>query len=103
MQWVIAVVAFAILLVALPPILVRAKASSRRKGRVAGATLAIGLAFAAVFDPAKSAAIENIQKRSETGDTECEGPDSGPDEPTHNGSWAHQGPKEWPVERRPVH
>jgi len=35
---------------------------------MAGAAFAIGLAFGAIFDPAKSAAIENIQKKKEIGD-----------------------------------
>jgi hypothetical protein len=49
---------------------VASKKSARGKGRLAGATFAIGLAFGAIFDPAKSAAIENIQKKKDIGDEE---------------------------------
>jgi hypothetical protein len=69
-NWIVALCAATLLLVLLPWAIIASKRSARGKGRVAGATLAIGLIFGALFDPAKSAAIENIQKKKETGDHE---------------------------------
>jgi len=46
--------------------------SARGKRGLGGATLALGIAFAFIFDPPKAAAIENIQKNEE-GDEEGEG------------------------------
>ena len=70
MQWIIALLlglAFALLL---PPTIVAAKKSLRGKGRLAGAVVIIGLAFGGLFDPARAAAIETIQKKKELEDTE---------------------------------
>ena len=72
MKWIIAATLAVGLLIALPWAIMASKRSARGKGRLAGAAFAIGLAFGAIFDPAKSAAIENIQKKKETGD-EAEG------------------------------
>ena len=72
MRWIIAAVLTASLLIALPWAIAASKRSARGKGRLGGAAFAIGLAFGAIFDPAKSAAIENIQKKKEIGD-EAEG------------------------------
>jgi len=71
-KWIIAATLAVGLLIALPWAIMASKRSARGKGRLAGAAFAIGLAFGAIFDPAKSAAIENIQKKKETGD-EAEG------------------------------
>ena len=68
MKWIIALVVAAGLTIALPWAITASKRSARGKGRLAGAAFAIGLAFGAMFDPAKSAAIENIQKEKEIGD-----------------------------------
>jgi len=70
MQWIIALLlglAFALLL---PPTIVAAKKSLRGKVRLAGAVVIIGLAFGGLFDPARAAAIETIQKKKELEDTE---------------------------------
>ena len=42
----------------------------RKSGRMAGAALAIGLAFSAILDPARAAAIEHIKKKQEIGEEE---------------------------------
>jgi len=71
MRWIIACLTGIFLLFFLLPWAISAsKKSARGKGRLAGATFAIGLAFGAIFDPAKSAAIENIRKKEEVGDQE---------------------------------
>jgi len=81
MKWIIAAALAICLTIALPWAIATSKRSARGKGRLAGATFAIGLAFGAIFDPAKSAAIENIQKKEEIGDEEdgVAGPPPGPD------------------------
>jgi len=68
MKWIIALAIAICLSIMLPWAIVASKKSGRGKGRLAGATFAIGLAFGAIFDPAKSAAIENIQKKKDIGD-----------------------------------
>lgn len=86
MKWIAAPAVAAALLLLLPWAITASKRSARGKGRLAGVTFAIGLAFGAIFDPAKSAAIENIQKKKEIGDEEdgVAGPPTAPDatEPT---------------------
>jgi len=68
MKWVIALALAVCVSMALPWAIAASKRSARGKGRMAGAAFAIGLEFGAIFDPAKSAAIENIQKKKEIGD-----------------------------------
>jgi len=70
MRWIVACLTGVALLFLLPWAISASKRSARGKGRLAGATFAIGLAFGAIFDPAKSAAIENIRKKDELGDHE---------------------------------
>jgi len=70
MKWIVALAVAIALLALLPWAIAASKKSARGKGRLAGATFAIGLAFGAIFDPAKSAAIENIQKKKDIGDEE---------------------------------
>lgn len=79
MKWIIALGLLTCLAVALPWAIAASKRSARGKGRLAGAAFAIGLAFGAIFDPAKSAAIENIQKKKEIGD-EADGEAGAPPE-----------------------
>jgi hypothetical protein len=69
MQWIIASLLALALALLLPLAIVASKKSLRGKGRVAGAAMIIGLAFGGLFDPAKAAAIENIQKKKDLGDT----------------------------------
>jgi hypothetical protein len=71
-KWILALAVATSLAILLPWAIRASKRSARGKGRLGGAALAIGLAFGAMFDPAKSAAIETIQKKKEIGD-EAEG------------------------------
>jgi len=71
MQWLVAL-AVLVLLILLMPVAVRfGIKSARGKRGLGGATLALGIAFAFIFDPPKAAAIENTQKEEE-GDEEQE-------------------------------
>ena len=70
MKWIVTLGVMLCLGLALPWAITASKKSARGKGRLAGATFAIGLAFGAIFDPAKTEAMENIQKKSEIGDAE---------------------------------
>ncbi len=70
MKWLIAICIAIVGLLAMPAAIAASKASVRGKGRVAGAALSIGLAFSAMFDPKIAAAIDNIEKKKEIGDTE---------------------------------
>lgn len=70
MQWI---VAFMLLLIgfACLPRTISALKRSGRKGRIGGFTAALGMALASVLDAPKAAAVENIDKRKELGDTEA--------------------------------
>jgi hypothetical protein len=70
MKWIIALGLALILFPLVVAAIVASNGSRRGKGRMAGATLAIGLAFSAIFDPAQAAAIETIKKKKEIGDAE---------------------------------
>ena len=70
MRWFVAVGVFALLMLVMPAAVRATTKSIRGKGRLGGASLAIGIAFAFIFDPPKAAAIENIQKKNETADEE---------------------------------
>jgi len=72
MQWLIAIAVFVLLMLFMPSAVRFAIKSARGKRGLGGATLALGIAFAFIFDPPKAAAIENIQKNEE-GDEEGEG------------------------------
>jgi hypothetical protein len=61
MEWLIAAGVFLAALVLLPGMLRALRRSQREKGGMAGAVLSIGLAFATVFDPAQSEAMETIE------------------------------------------
>jgi len=73
MQWLIAIAVFVLLMLFMPSAVRFAIKSARGKRGLGGATLALGIAFAFIFDPPKAAAIENIQKKNENGDEEGEG------------------------------
>ena len=62
MQWLIAIAVFVLLMLFMPSAVRFATKSARGKRGLGGATLALGIAFAFIFDPPKAAAIENIQK-----------------------------------------
>jgi hypothetical protein len=65
-EWAIAAALIAAFLCLLPSILRRAKASARGKGRLAGASLAIGMVFSGFFEPAKRTGSEQAQKGQES-------------------------------------
>jgi len=64
MKWLVAIGLALALAALLPWSITRFK----RSGRLAGAALAIGLAFAGIFDPKQAAAIETIKKKKEIGE-----------------------------------
>ena len=70
MKWTVTVIIGALVMLLLPLAIIAAKKSARGKGRLGGVALAIGLAFGGIFDPAKTAAVEDIQKRKDTGGSE---------------------------------
>ena len=70
MKWLVAICIAIVGLLAMPMVISAAKKSARGKGRLAGASLMIGLAFSAIFDPKMAAAIENIEKQKEIGEEE---------------------------------
>jgi hypothetical protein len=69
MRWIIAGCVATALAFVLPWAITASKKSARGKGRMAGAALAIGLAFGGIFDPATKAASEAAQKKKEIGDS----------------------------------
>lgn len=70
MKLIVSLAIIIALMALLPVAIVAAKKSMRGKDRLGGAVLAIGLAFGGVFDPAKTAAMENIQKKKDTGEAD---------------------------------
>lgn len=68
-KWALAAGLALLFAIAMPFAIGAAKRSA--KGRMAGAGMAIWLAFAMAFDPAKAAAIETIQKKKEIGDSQA--------------------------------
>jgi hypothetical protein len=70
MQWLVALVVLVLLMLVMPSAVRFATKSARGKRGLGGATLALGIAFAFVFDPPKAAAIE---KKNENGHEEGEG------------------------------
>ena len=73
MQSLVALVVLVLLILLMPSAVRFAIKSARGKRGLGGATLALGIAFAFIFDPPKAAAIENIQKKNENGEEEGEG------------------------------
>jgi hypothetical protein len=67
MQWIVASLLALALALLLPLAIISAKKSLKGKGKLAGAAMIIGLAFGGLFDPAKAAATETIQKKKELG------------------------------------
>jgi hypothetical protein len=70
MDWVFALGVFILLMCLMPAAMRAVKRSTRGRGRMAGAALAIGLAFSTIFDPAQAAAIETMKKKKEAGEVE---------------------------------
>jgi len=72
MEWVIEIAAFVALLYGIVALLPRAKRGAL-KGGGGGFVLGLGMIFASMFDPAKAAAVEEVERRKETeGDEEGE-------------------------------
>ena len=70
MKWILSLAITILVMLLLPFAIIAARKSAKGKGRLGGAVLAIGLAFGGLFDPAKTAAVENIQKKKEAGGAE---------------------------------
>lgn len=68
MKWIVAIALLLCLFPLMVLVLIGAKRAPGGKGRVAGAALAIGIAFTIIFDPAKAAAIETLRKQEDIGD-----------------------------------
>jgi len=71
-EWLAAGLAFVGAMSLLPAILRRSR-KSRRKGTAGGVIMGIGLAFMTIFDPAKSASVEEIRRRREAEDEDESG------------------------------
>ncbi len=68
-EWLVAIGVFLLCLALLPRVLRRTRAP-RRKGGGGGVMVGIGLAFAMVFDPKASQAMEVIDQQNDLGDSE---------------------------------
>ena len=62
MEWIAALLVVILAIAILPATLRAAKRSSKAKGRMGGAVMAIGLALWAVLDPPAKTASEEIEK-----------------------------------------
>ena len=72
MEWLLALAVFLGLLALLPALLRRAR-SAQRKADAGGVVLALGLAFMAIFDPGKSALVEETRRTQELEDEDESG------------------------------
>lgn len=68
MEWIAALAVVVLAFILLPPAIVAAKRSLHKNGKAAGAVMVVGLVFGSIFDPARTTAIENIQKDNERGE-----------------------------------
>ena len=66
MEWIFFFAILAVAILAFPTV-IRKAMSSKAKGGVGGAVMAFGMAFTVLLDPAKKAAIENLEKENENG------------------------------------
>ena len=67
-EWLIAAVVFAALMLALIGAVRRGGLKPRKGG--GGFVIALGMVFASVFDPAKAAAVEQLDRKKLTGGNE---------------------------------
>lgn len=72
MEWIVAAGLIIIFAAALPPIIIGAKKSVRSNSRLLGVVLSIGFAFSFLHDPRKQEVIENIGKRENEGEEDCQ-------------------------------
>jgi hypothetical protein len=71
MEWIVFFLILALALLTFPRLLRSAKSSSV-KGGMGGVVMAVGMAFTVLLDPAKKAAIENLEKEKETGNANAD-------------------------------
>lgn len=70
MDWLVTIIVVALVVPLTIAAIVTFKTSGCGKGRVGGVTLAIGLAFGAIFDPATKVTVETVQKKKDLGDAD---------------------------------
>jgi len=63
LEWLIAIAVLGGFLALLPRMLRRTKAAARKSGGGSGVMIGIGLAFAMVFDPKSTQAVEVVEKK----------------------------------------
>jgi hypothetical protein len=63
LEWAVAIAAFAVLMLAMVRALARMKKTPRKGG--GGVMIALGMVFASVFDPARAAASEIVDKQKD--------------------------------------
>jgi hypothetical protein len=73
LEWLIAIAVLGVSLALLPRMLRRTKASARKLGGGSGVMVGIGLAFAMVFDPKLTQAMEIVDKKQGESDDEESG------------------------------
>lgn len=71
MEWVVFFLILALALVTFPKMLKAAKSPSV-KGGMGSVVMAVGMAFTVLLDPAKKAAIENLEKEKEAGNANAD-------------------------------
>jgi hypothetical protein len=75
--WLIAAVTFAALMLAMVAAIRRGKLKPRKSS--GGFVIALGMVFASVFDPAKAAAVEQLERKKLTEGSEEGESGAGPD------------------------
>ena len=73
LEWLIAIAALGVFLALLPRMLRRTKAAARKGGGGSGVMIGIGLAFAMVFDPKATQAMEVVDKKQDESEDEESG------------------------------
>jgi hypothetical protein len=77
LEWLIAAAVFVLLILAMVPGLARARVKARKGG--GGFAVALFMIFASAFDPAKAAAIEQLDRRKDVEGREEGESGAGPD------------------------
>lgn len=73
LEWLAAAAVLLVFLMLLPRMLRRAKASARKVGGGSGVMVGIGLAFAMVFDPKLTQAVEAVDNKQDESEDEVSG------------------------------
>jgi hypothetical protein len=76
-EWLIAAAVFVLLMLAMVQVLTHAKPRLRKGG--GGFIIALGMVFASVFDPAKAAAVEQLDRHKKTEGSEEGASGAGPE------------------------